>query len=53
MLGAPTRFCWRAHGADLLLWKRDGWSDAAQLFATIGCVTHVLGLAGTCPQAAV
>lgn len=38
MLSAPTRFCWRADGTDLLLWKRDGWSDKAQLFATISCV---------------
>lgn len=53
MLGAPTRFSWRVNGTDLLLWKRDGWSDAAQLLATIDCVTRLLGLAGTHQQAAV
>lgn len=45
MLGSPTRFSWRAHGTELLLWKSDGWSDAAQLLACISGVVNLLGLA--------
>lgn len=52
MLGAPTQFSWRVNGTDLLLWKRDGWSDAAQLLASISSVTRLLGLAGIHQQAA-
>lgn len=47
MLGAPTRFSWRMRDTELLLWKRDGWSDAPELLASIGCVAHLLGLADT------
>jgi hypothetical protein len=45
MLEAPTPFSWRIRGAELLLWKRDGWSDAEKLLASIGCVANLLGLA--------
>lgn len=44
MLGAPTRFSWRTDGAEILLWKRDGWLDAAQLFTSVDCVIQLLGL---------
>lgn len=53
MLGAPARFCWRVSGTDLLLWKRGGWPDAAQLLATVDCVTDLLGLTDDRWQAAV
>lgn len=51
MLGAPTPFSWRADGTDLLLWKRDGWSDAGQLLASVRSVTGLLGLADPQPNA--
>lgn len=41
MLAVPTRFSWRTHEHELLLWKRDGWSDAPQLLA---CLSRVLNL---------
>jgi hypothetical protein len=53
MLAAPTPFSWRTEGTELLLWKRDGWSDAAELLASISCVTHLLGIADSYPEAAV
>ncbi|MBR7826020.1 hypothetical protein KDK95_06860 [Actinospica sp. MGRD01-02] len=49
MLDAPTPFSWRVHDGEVLLWRRDGWSDAAQLLACIGCVANLLGLADTYP----
>jgi hypothetical protein len=29
MLAVPTRFSWRAHESELLVWKHDGWNDAS------------------------
>lgn len=46
MLDAPTRFSWRLRDTELLLWKRDGWSDAHEMLASIGCVANLLGLTG-------
>jgi len=44
MLAVPTPLSWRTHNRELLLWKRDGWSDAAQLLASISVVMNFLGL---------
>jgi hypothetical protein len=43
MLSAPTRFSWRTHEKELLLWKRDGRDSALQL---VTCLAAVLGLLG-------
>ncbi|MBR7833002.1 hypothetical protein KDL01_06995 [Actinospica durhamensis] len=50
MLAAPIRFSWRTHGSELLLWKRDGWTDAPQLLESISCVTNLLGVTEAYPQ---
>jgi hypothetical protein len=44
MLSAPTRFSWRTHENELLLWKRDGWDSALQLVACLASVLSLLGL---------
>jgi hypothetical protein len=45
MTAAPTHFCWRTHESELLLWKRDGWTSATQLLASLSAVMGLLGLA--------
>jgi hypothetical protein len=44
MLAMPTRLSWRTHDRELLLWKRDGWSNAAQLLTSVSVVLDFLGL---------
>lgn len=44
MLAVPTPLSWRTHNRELLLWKRDGWSSAAQLLTSVGIVMDFLGL---------
>lgn len=44
MLLAPTRFSWRTHENELLLWKRDGWDGAGHLLASLALVLNLLGL---------
>ncbi len=39
------RTCWRTHESELLLWKRDGWTSATQLLASLSSVMGLLGLA--------
>ena len=44
MLAVPTPLSWRTHNRELLLWKRDGWSNATQLLTSVGIVMNFLGL---------
>jgi hypothetical protein len=44
MLALPTPLSWRTHNRELLLWKRDGWSNATQLLTSISVVMNFLGL---------
>jgi hypothetical protein len=44
MLAVPTPLSWRTHERELLLWKRDGWSNATQLLTSISVVMDFLGL---------
>jgi hypothetical protein len=44
MLATPTRFSWRTHENELLLWKRDGWDSALQLVMCLASVLSLLGL---------
>jgi hypothetical protein len=44
MLAVPTPLSWRTHNRELLLWKRDGWSNATQLLTSISIVMGFLGL---------
>ena len=44
MLAVPTPLSWRTHERELLLWKRDGWSNATQLLTSISIVMDFLGL---------
>jgi hypothetical protein len=45
MLGVPARLNWRTRGSELLLWRRDGWSSATELVASLNAVMNLLGLA--------
>lgn len=45
MIATPTRFSWRTHESELLLWKRDGWSGATELLSSLSAVMNLLGLA--------
>jgi len=42
MMTVPERFNWRALDAEVLLWKRDGWSSADTLIASVRAVLEVL-----------
>ena len=44
MLAVPTPLSWRTHNRELLLWKRDGWSNAAELLTSVSVVMNLLGL---------
>jgi hypothetical protein len=44
MLAVPTPLSWRTHNRELLLWKRDGWSNATQLLTSVSIVMGFLGL---------
>jgi hypothetical protein len=41
MMSVPERFGWRALDAEVLLWKRDGWSSAGMLVASVRAVLDV------------
>ena len=42
MLLAPERFSWRTLDGEAFLWKRDGWSSADALIATVQTVLQIL-----------
>lgn len=42
MMAVPERFNWRALDSAVLLWKRDGWSSADALIASVRAVLEVL-----------
>ena len=44
MLAVPAPLSWRTHNRELLLWKRDGWSNATQLLTSLSVVMNFLGL---------
>ena len=44
MLLAPERFNWRSLDGEALLWKRDGWSSADSLLASVRTVLQILDL---------
>jgi hypothetical protein len=45
MHAVPATLSWRTHESELLLWKRDGWSSAAELLSCLSAVMNLLDLA--------
>jgi hypothetical protein len=49
MLAVPTAFSWRVQEGELLVWKCDGWQEAAHLIAAVTAALGVLGIESVGP----